>query len=679
MRSHFLRRARRAIADPALQSALDRNAENRQNAWQQAFALLSNGEAMRMQAHRVREHTIENLDSFLAQFSNQLLQNGWRVHRAADAEAACRIVMQIASAHDAEVVTKSKSMLSEEIGLNHALERSGVRIVETDLGEFIVQLRGEPPSHIITPAVHLRRQEVAATFHEKLGMPYSTDVEAMTALARRTLRQEFLQSAVGITGVNFGVAESGTLCLVTNEGNGRMVTTVPPVHIALMGLERLVPTLDDLALMLPLLTRAATGQVISTYVSLIQGPRHADDPDGPDERHLILIDNRRSSLIGSEMAEALLCIRCGACLNACPVFRELGGHVYRSVYPGPIGSVLSPALFGVDAHGHLSKASTLCGACREACPVGIDLPTLLLRGRKSYVESVRQPSFMRLAMKLYAWLMLMPRRYRLAQRLARPLMRLLPLREGWLRCLPPPFSAWTRSRHMPPFAARPFRQRYQAAAMPAGHPGEAPEAAQPTPEPDPIQMMREKDPPARFEQELTAVDGEIVRCSAEEAPALVAERMRQMGITKMLAWGDQEPLMVAALQALKLAGVDCVQPDLPRGSNDERRQAIATLEDAQAGLTGAIAGIADTGTMVLADGAGRPSLASLLPPIHVALLPVDRIHAGMQAWLAAGGRDQIANSSNVALVTGPSRTADIEMTLTIGVHGPGKVIVFLVE
>ncbi len=679
MRTHFLRRARRAIADPALQTALDRNAVNRQTAWQQALASLPDGEAMRTQARRVREHTIENLDSYLAQFTDQLLQNGWRVHQVADAEEACRITLEIARSHDAGTVTKSKSMLSEEIGLNHALEHAGLRVVETDLGEFIVQLRGEPPSHIITPAVHLRRQEVAATFHEKLGMPYSTDDEAMTALARRTLRQEFLQSDIGLSGVNFGVAESGTLCLVTNEGNGRMVTTVPPVHIALMGLERLVPTLDDLALMLRLLTRAATGQTISTYVSLIQGPRQLDDPDGPDERHLILIDNGRSSLIGSETAEALLCIRCGACLNACPVFRELGGHVYRSVYPGPIGSVLSPALFGVDAYGHLSKASTLCGACREACPLRIDLPKLLLRARRTYVNSVRQPWFTRLAMKLYAWLMLVPRRYHFAQRLGRSLMRMLPLREGWLRSLPPPFSTWTRSRHMPPFAAQPFRRRFQAVAMPTGHPGEVPEAAQPTPQPDPIQTLPDEDPIARFEQELTAVDGEIVRCSAKQAPALVVKRMREMGVTKILTWEDQDPLMSATLQALKLAGVVCVQPDLPHGSNDERRQAIASLEDAQAGLTDAVAGLADTGTLVLVDGAGRSSLASLLPPMHVALLPVDRIHPGMQAWLDARGRNQLDGASSVALVSGPSRTADIEMTLTIGVHGPGRIIVFLVE
>jgi L-lactate dehydrogenase complex protein LldF len=349
------------------------------------------------------------------------------------------------------------------------------------------------------------------------------------------------------------------------------------------------------------------------------------------------------------------------------------------VYPGPIGSVLSPALFGVHSYGHLSKASTLCGACREACPVNIDLPTLLLRARKAYVQNVHQPLLMRLAMKLYTWLMLVPQRYRIAQRLVHPLMQLLPIRAGWLRSLPPPFSAWTRSRHMPPFAAQSFRQRFQAAAMPAGPSGGIPEAAQPISEADPKQSPRDDDPVVRFEKELRAVDGEIVHCSARNAPQIVVARMQDVGISKMLTWGNQDPLMAATLRALRLAGIECVQPNLPRGSTDERQQAIASLADAQAGLTTAIAGIADTGTLVLGDGPGRSSLASLLPPVHVALLPVKRIHAGMQSWLAAGGKRQIAEAANVALVSGPSRTADIEMTLTIGVHGPGRVLVLLME
>jgi len=677
MRKRFLRRSRLAIADPALQAALERNAERRVVGWQKAQESLPDAETMRSLAHQVRQQTIENLEQHLAQFTGQMRNNGWHVHRATDAAEACRLAIEIACEHDANVIAKSKSMLSEEVGLNRALEQAGLQAVETDLGEYIVQLRGEPPSHIITPAVHLRREDVAATFAEKLGMPYSTDVEAMTALARKTLRQVFLKSKIGFTGVNFGVVESGTLCIVTNEGNGRMVSTVPPVHIALMGLERLVPTLEDLALMLQLLPRAATGQVISTYVSLIQGPRGAGAPDGPDERHLILLDNGRRSLAESNMSEALLCIRCGACLNACPVFREIGGHAYDSVYPGPIGSVLSPELFGIRSYGHLSKASTLCGACREACPVQIDLPTLLLRSRGRYVSDVPQPPFMRTIIKLFTWLMLAPGRYRLAQRLASFAMRVLPQRDGWRRSLPPPFSAWTRSRHMPSFAPRPFRQRYAAAAMPAGQRGSHPRAA-PLPKEDGKPVQVELDLVARFEQELRAVEGEVVHCTAEEVPGLVTKRLREMGVEQLLTWEDQEPLMAQTLAALREAGIECMQSDLPHGSGDDRRQAVEALAGIQAGLTGSIAGLADTGTVVLADGPGRPGLASLLPPLHIALLPVERIHASMLDWMMAGGKQAIAESASVTLVSGPSRTADIEMTLTIGVHGPGEVVVFLV-
>jgi L-lactate dehydrogenase complex protein LldF len=456
-----------------------------------------------------------------------------------------------------------------------------------------------------------------------------------------------------------------------------MVSTVPPAHIALMGLERLVPTLDDLALMLQLLPRAATGQVISTYVSLIQGPRRPEDPDGPDERHLILIDNGRTALAQGEMREALLCIRCGACLNVCPVFREIGGHAYGRVYPGPIGSVISPPLFGLQDFGHLSKASTLCGACQEACPVQIDLPTLLLRSRRKYAQNVNQSLSLRFAMKLYAWLMLSPRRYRSALRLARFIMQLLPQRAGWRRRLPPPFSAWTRSRHFPPFADKPFRERYEAAATPEGRAGPSPAPAPPPPgekrnEPEEVDLV------ARFERELQAVDGEAVRCASEEAAGLVAARLREAGVARVLTWKEGEPLIADVLAALREAGIECVPPELPSGSTDERRQAVASLAEAQAGLTGALAGLADTGTVVLAHGPGRSALPSLLPPLHVVLLPVERLHAGLHAWLAAGGKDEIAESASVALVSGPSRTADIEMTLTIGVHGPGEVVVFLV-
>ena len=403
MRHEFRNRIRQALADSNLQTALDNNAQRRKDGRLAAFASLPDYQERCQRAHAIKADVIAHLDEYLARFIEKVTANSIIVHRAADSAEAVNIVLEIvrnlpqrnegredssqeirvhsrSSVVASPLVAKSKSMVSEEINLNHALEAAGIRVVETDLGEYIVQLRGERPSHIITPAVHLRRQEVGQLFAEKLGIPYTEDIPTLTNTARRVLRDVFLTADVGLSGVNFGVSETGTLCIVTNEGNGRMVTTLPPVHIALMGIERIVPTLDDLALFLSLLPRSATGQKLSVYTSLIHSPKRITDPDGPLERHLILVDNGRSRLLASPLREALYCIRCGACLNACPVFREIGGHAYVSIYPGPIGSVISGAL--VDPQfANLAQASSLCGACREACPVDIDLPGLLLRVR----------------------------------------------------------------------------------------------------------------------------------------------------------------------------------------------------------------------------------------------------------------------------------------------------------
>jgi L-lactate dehydrogenase complex protein LldF len=451
MSEAFRARVRQAIADAKLQTALDRNAERRMSAWEKTFASLPEAHRLRQQARQVRQGVVQDLDRTLSQFSQQAERNGFRVHHAASAEDACQTVLSIARRHNTDLIAKSKSMVSEEIGLNKALTQAGIRVVETDLGEFIVQLRNEPPAHIITPAVHLLREDVATTFSQELGMPYSEDVEAMNAAARSVLRDIFLEAQIGISGVNFGVAENGVLCLVTNEGNGRMVTTVPAVHIALMGVERIVPTLDDLDVMLRLLPRSATGQKLTSYVTLIRGPRHESDPDGPEERHLILVDNGRSALATTGLSEALLCIRCGACLNICPVYREIGGHAYHSVYPGPIGSVISPGLFGIEAYGHLATASTLCGACQEVCPVQIDLPKLLLRTRQAYRQASPLPRMMRRMLAFYTWVMNSPGRYRIVRRLAAIATRLLPRKKGWVNYLPPPFNAWTAGRHQGPF------------------------------------------------------------------------------------------------------------------------------------------------------------------------------------------------------------------------------------
>ncbi len=475
----FHSRIRESLADANLQSALDANAERRIQVRKDAFASLVDPQALRAQAHDVREEVIEHLDRYLEQFTTSAVENGMLVHHAEDAEQAIKIVLEIALQQGAKLIGKSKTMVSEEIGLNHALEKQNLQVVETDLGEYIVQLRGEPPSHIITPAVHLRRQDVGKLFQEKLGLPYTEDISIMTNAARRTLRQVFLDADIGISGVNFGVAETGTLCVVTNEGNGRMVTTVPRTHIALMGIERLVPTMDDLALMLSLLPRSATGQKLSVYTSLLNSPRRTDDPDGPQERHVILVDNGRKAVRNSELCEILYCIRCGACLNACPVFREIGGHAYvnldgkSSPYPGPMGSVVSPALFGQLNYGHLARASSLCGACREVCPVDIDLPKLLLRVRSGIGPTQGQldakpnaPALLAMGLGLFTLAATSPWRFAVAQWLAGlfgSMATLLRKGEAWMHL--PALSGWGVSKDFPRPATRPFRSRYKKTVL----------------------------------------------------------------------------------------------------------------------------------------------------------------------------------------------------------------------
>ncbi len=459
----FKARIAAALDDAFLQQALDRNYTRRVASRAQAFAALPQAEAVRDRGRAIRLETLRRLDHYLQQFTANVEANGGRVHWAADAAEAQRLVLAIVRGARASggLVAKSKSMVTEEVDLNHALEADGVRVVETDLGELIVQLRGETPAHIITPAVHLRREDVAELFAREFGMPPTLDVEAMTAVARRELRGVYFGADVGLTGVNFGVADTGAICVVTNEGNADLAMSAPRVHVALMGLERLVPTLADLEVMLRLLPRSATAQTITSYVSLVSGPRRPGEPDGPDEFHVVLVDNGRAAALGGRLAEALLCIRCGACLNVCPIFREIGGHGYGSVYSGPIGAVVSPALFGSEFN-ELADASTLCGACRDICPVRIDIPKMLLEVRARNVGARRPgpPAWLRWGMRLYAWVMASPARYRAAQLLGAAASRLA-ARGGLIRRLPPPLDAWTARRDFPAVPRRSFRARWR--------------------------------------------------------------------------------------------------------------------------------------------------------------------------------------------------------------------------
>ena len=671
MTSPLLIEARKAIDDPQLQDLLDRNADTRRQLRESAFHQLPDAADLRDRAKAIRRETVSNLAANLETFAARLTENGIHVHRAADGEEAGRIVVDIARKHGAELVAKSKSMMTEEIGLNESLASAGIRAVETDLGEYIVQLRGEPPAHILTPALHLTKEQVAKTFTEELGEPVLPDVNEINRIARSSLREVFFSAPIGLTGVNFGVAESGTLCIVTNEGNGRMVTSLPPVHIAVIGIERLVPTMDELAVMLRLLPRSATGQKLTNYVSLITAPRRKTDPEGAEERHVILVDNGRGALLGTPLAESLDCIRCGACLNACPVFREAGGHAYGSVYSGPIGSVVSPALFGMAEFGHLAKASSLCGACVDACPVGIDIPGLLLRVRSKTPSN--SPPVSR-GLNTYTWIARSPTRFRLAQRLAGFATRYLPTQAGWITSLPRPLAEWTSFRDFPGFATRPLRSRLgklRLEVQPRSPEIEPPVQTERLPERD-LDESKLDD----FETELKELGGEVIRCSEGDAADHIVGELYVLGASRVLTWGQVEPILFTVIQRLE-DEFQIILPELPTDSS--RSGVLSEFDQAEVGITGSLAAFADTGTVVLSTASRRSLLPSSLPAVHLVIVRAKDIYPNMEAWLEAGGSHFVANSSNVVFISGPSRTADIEMKLTIGVHGPGQVVAVVIE
>jgi L-lactate dehydrogenase complex protein LldF len=453
----FHRRVDRGLSDPVLRRNMAAGTGRQRAHRLDAMGALAGADALRDHARRIRAHTLARLDEYLLQFVEAVHDRGGTVHWADTAADATAVVSKIATDRGARLVVKSKSMVTEEIGLNAALAAAGVDAVETDLGEFVVQLAGDHPSHIVAPIMHMSKEQVGALFVERLGATAEdvANVAAMTAFARRVLRERFLAASIGVSGVNFGVAETGSVCLVTNEGNGRLCTSVPPVHVAVMGIERLVPTLDDLGVMLDVLARSATGQALTVYTNIVTGPRRAGDEDGPGELHVVLVDNGRTRVLGSELAEILYCIRCGACLAACPVYDTIGGHAYGSVYPGPIGSVLTPAIDGLDQWADLPHASSLCGACREACPVRIDIPRMLLALRRETAETGRSPAWLRLALRAHAMLAVRPRLYRAAVRVGAWAASLV-ARDGFIQRLPGPFAAWTGSRALRAPARRTF-------------------------------------------------------------------------------------------------------------------------------------------------------------------------------------------------------------------------------
>jgi L-lactate dehydrogenase complex protein LldF len=445
----FYERVGGALHDASLKTALSRATGRFIGNRAGAIDALSDADALRDTARAIRADALARLDELLIQLADNVERRGGTVCWASNGEDARRYIADLAKARGVRTIVKSKSMASEEIHLNHALEEAGLEVVETDLGEYIIQLAGETPSHIIAPSIHKTREQVSELFHEHLGADRTDDIPTMTQTARAALRQRFLKADMGISGVNFGVADEGAVVIVENEGNARLSTSVPRIHVAIMGIERIVARMEDLGVMLQVLARSATGQKLSVYTSIISGPARAGEEDGPEEFHLVLLDNGRSQILGGQYAEALMCIRCGACLNACPVYQAIGGHAYGGIYSGPIGAVLTPLLQPdmPDAY-MLPQASSLCGACQEVCPVRIAIPDMLLRLRADAVKAGKAHPVEKAAMAGYTLTMNNPAIYRAGGRLGRLGSRLIS-RKGRIRRLPPPLSGWTNQRDFP--------------------------------------------------------------------------------------------------------------------------------------------------------------------------------------------------------------------------------------
>ncbi len=426
-----------------------------------SWAETTDWQALRQQGRGSRLRALHSLPDLLELFERNITARGAHVLWATDGDECNQLVLDIARKHNVRTIVKGKSMATEEAGLNHALEAAGLHPLETDLGEFIAQMSHEAPSHIIMPIVHKTREQVSELFVRELHIKPTDDPAALTAAAREYMRPRFLKADMGITGCNFAIAETGTLCIVTNEGNGRMCSSVPRVHVITVGIEKVIESVEDFGTLLQILTRSATGQRLSSYVHLINGPARPDDPDGPEYLYVILIDNGRSRIHATKYAEALACIRCGACLNVCPVYRNVGGHAYGWVYAGPIGAVVTPLMVGIHNAAPLPHASSLCGACQEACPVEIRIPDMLLKLRADLVEQGDADPVITWGIKGWELAMRSSQLFEAGGAAARTATHLAANGDDMLHSLPGPLGNWTRNRDFPPFASKSFHQLWR--------------------------------------------------------------------------------------------------------------------------------------------------------------------------------------------------------------------------
>jgi L-lactate dehydrogenase complex protein LldF len=457
----FLRKAAEKSADMAHRQIIRKNMDSYDEAVAHGRSRFQNWQAAREKCQAIKREAIEHLDQYLERFESAVQARGGKVFWAETGEQARQYIVDLAAKHSVRTISKSKSMVAEEIHLAPALEEKGIAVFETDLGEFIVQLRKEPPYHIVTPAMHLSRAQIAELFKEKLGGIDTDDPEKLVDAARVTLRRAFFTAEMGITGANFLVADQGLVAITTNEGNADLGVTLPKIHVVIAGIEKVVPRLQDLAILWPVLAGSGTGQPISVYSTLVGGPRGTSECAGPEEFHVILLDNGRTDLLADpEQREVLHCIRCGACLNACPVYRNIGGHTYGTTYSGPIGSVLTPHLRGLNQFQHLSYASSLCGACTEVCPVKIDLHHHLLQNRRNAVNLAERPTSERLAFNMWRWSMGSAGRLAFFGVIGKFLLRAL-YALGVQGSALDPLNPWTKYRAAPPLPSKSFRAQWK--------------------------------------------------------------------------------------------------------------------------------------------------------------------------------------------------------------------------
>jgi L-lactate dehydrogenase complex protein LldF len=656
---------------------------------------------LRAAGRTLKDATLASLDEHLSAFESAVARAGGRVHWARDGTEGCRIVAEIARSHGVDEVMKVKSIVTDEIKLNEALAAAGVRAVETDLAELIIQLGHDAQSHILVPAIHKNRSEIRDLFARELRLPeLSDEPAALTEAARLHLRRKFLDARLGISGANFAVAETGTVCVFESEGNGRMCTTLPEVLVTLMGVEKLVPTWRDMEVFLQLLPRSSTGERMNPYTSFWTGVRPAD---GPREFHIVLLDNGRTDVLADEVGrQALRCIRCSACLNVCPVYSRTGGHAYESVYPGPIGAILTPQLRGLREGRSLPYASTLCGACYEVCPVEIDIPRVLvhLRGRVVDSEPGWKPE--KAAMKAMYRAFSSRRAYERAQRAARLGSRPLG-RRGRIERLPWPLSGWTATRDLPAPPPETFREwwrRERAATSPQG-PRVRPSVA--------IGNERSITSPGAPAEEAGGARDTIlgaIRSALADAPpppevprayrrrsgrpraeivATFAERVGEYKATVRVARDETLGEALSELCEGRAAKRLAVPPDLPDAWRPDGVELVADaglsphdLDDLDGALTGSALGIAETGTIVLDGGRGQGRRAlSLVPDYHLCVVHgeqvVDLVPEAVERLEPA-----VRAGRPLTFVSGPSATSDIELNRVEGVHGPRTLHVVVV-